>query len=177
MRVGETIEQSGRRIGGHAWVAMRLFEALGRWSGVVEDARLRAVLATASRRFGWQAELWHRLLPAVPHLPSAALVAADADTAGLPAVLASLDAAPDGERAAVVADEVLPWLAERLEAHRAVTTPLADGPTVRVLELALAEVGRSRDALSTWVESHPSPSSWGAGAATPGGAEGRRGHP
>ncbi len=32
----QTIEESGRRIGGHAWVEMRLFEKLGRWSGVVD---------------------------------------------------------------------------------------------------------------------------------------------
>ena len=153
--MAETIEQSGRRIGGHMWVASRLFEALGRWSGAVDDPRARALLATASRRFGWQAELWWGLLPGLPHLPSTELVAPPAWAPDLAVRLEQLDDAPDGERIAALVDRELPQVLAALDAHLAVTTPVTDGPTVRVLWLARADVQAVLDALSSWAASRP----------------------
>jgi hypothetical protein len=94
--VAETIEASGRRIGHHAWVEMRLFETLGRWSGTVADPRAKALLAGQSHHHAWHAELWYALLPALPHLPAADLVAASEATSELVAALAELDEAPAG---------------------------------------------------------------------------------
>lgn len=62
-QVAETIEVSGRRIGGHAWIETRLFEVLGRWSQLVPEPRARALLARQSRHHAWHAELWHKRLP------------------------------------------------------------------------------------------------------------------
>ena len=155
MQVAESIEQSGRRIGGHTWVAARLFEALGRWSGTVDDARARALLATSSRRFGWLAELWYGLLPGLPHLPAAELLTPDDAMADLLVTLEALDDAPDDARVGALVERVLPQVLDDLRAHLAVTTPLTDGPTVRVLDLAVAEVTATRDRLSSWAASRP----------------------
>lgn len=155
VQVAETIEQSGRRIGAHTWVAARLFEALGRWSGTVDDARARAVLAAASRHFGWQAELWWGLLPGLAHLPATDLVAPPPTAADLVVTLDALDTAPDDARIAALVDDVLPRVLVDLDAHLAVTTPLTDGPTVRVLGLARADVQSTLDRLSSWAASRP----------------------
>ena len=155
MQVAETIEESGLRIGAHTWVAARLFEALGRWSVTVDDPRARAVLATASRRLVWQAELWWGLLPGLPHLPAAELVAPPASLPDLVVTLEALDEAPDHQRVAALVDDVLSRVLTDLDEHLAVTTPVTDGPTVRVLGLARADVQAALDALSSWAASRP----------------------
>ena len=155
MQVAETIEESGLRIGAHTWVAARLFEALGRWSVTVDDPRARAVLATASRRLGWQVELLWGLLPGLPHLPAAELVAPPASLPDLVVTLEALDEAPDRQRVAALVDDVLPRVLADLDEHLAVTTPVTDGPTVRALGLARADVQAALDALSSWAASRP----------------------
>lgn len=150
MKVAETIEQAGRRVGGHAWGAARLFEVTGRWSTTVDDPRARAWLGAASRRYGWHAELWHGLLPAVPHLAVDELVAPPDELAPLMAELDGLDADRDAALLADAADRVLATVIDELERHRAVTTPVADGPTLRVLTLVLADLHADRQSISSW---------------------------
>jgi hypothetical protein len=144
----ETIEQSGRRIGGHAWVEMRLFETLGRWSGVVDEPRARVVLAAASRRHAWHAELWTGLLPGLPHLATADLVAPGDGAAALVAALEDLDDAPTDQRLAALVQVAFPQLIDRYATHLELTVPVADAPTARVLRLALADLRADRDALA-----------------------------
>lgn len=146
--VAETIEESGRRIGGHAWVEMRLFETLGRWSGAVEQPRARVLLAAASRHHAWHAELWTGLLPGVPHLPAADLIAPDDGAAAIVSALDDLDDAPTDQRLAALVQVALPHVIDRYAAHLDVTVPVADAPTVRALRLALADVRADRDALA-----------------------------
>jgi hypothetical protein len=146
--VAETIEQSGARIGGHAWLEMRLFETLGRWSGSVDEPRARVLLAAASRRHGWHAELMVGLLPGVPHLPAADLIAPDDAAAAMLATLADLDDAATAARLRAVADVALPHVIDRYGAHLAVTVPVADAPTMRVLRLALADHEADRAAFA-----------------------------
>lgn len=201
----ETIEQSARRIGHHAWVEMRLFEVLGRWSGTVSDPRVRAVFATHSRQHAWHAELWHGLLPALPHLPAAELVAPDEAAAAIVASLEALDGGADGpggggvqagdvdsagpdpagagtsgpdtagaNRAgpgtagfptagpdtsaalSAIYREGLPHLVRSYTAHLAVTTPVTDAPTIRVLRLVLADLDEERAAGDALVDAQPS---------------------
>lgn len=146
MKVAETIEQAGRRAGAQAWVAARLFEVTGRWSTTVDDPRARVQLGVASRRYGWHAELWHELLPAVPHLAADELVGPPEHLAPLLAELDGLDAGDDAGEDADVAkltalvDRVLPAVIDDLAGHRALTTAVTDGPTVRVLALVLADL-------------------------------------
>jgi len=146
--VAETIEQSGRRIGGHAWVEMRLFETLGRWSGVVDEPRARVVLASASRHHAWHAELWRGLLPGVPHLPPADLVAPGDGAAAMVAALDDLDDAPTDQRVAYLVGVALPHVIERYTAHLDRTVPVTDAPVERVLSLALADLRADLAALA-----------------------------
>jgi hypothetical protein len=41
-RVAETLEESARRIGGHAWIEQRLFEILGTWVTAVPELEAKA---------------------------------------------------------------------------------------------------------------------------------------
>ena len=144
----ETIEQTGRRVGGHAWVEMRLFETLGRWSGVVDEPRARVLLAAASRHHAWHAELWMGLLPGLPHLPAADLVAPGDGAAAMVAALEDLDDAPTDQRVAALVQVALPQVIDRYAAHLEVAVPVADAPTERALRLALADLRADRDALA-----------------------------
>ena len=144
----ETIEQTGRRIGGHAWVEMRLFETLGRWSGVVDEPRARVLLAAASRHHAWHAELWMGLLPGLPHLPAADLVAPGDGAAAMVAALEDLDDAPTDQRVAALVQVAFPQVIDRYAAHLEVAVPVADAPTERALHLALADLRADRDALA-----------------------------
>jgi hypothetical protein len=149
--VAETIEESGRRIGHHAWIEMRLFETLGRWSGTVPEPRAKALLASQSYHHAWHAELWHGLLPAIPHMPAADLVAPDETGAQIVASLASFDEEAEGHedgdghgstvaRLTALYEVALPHLVDTYTDHLEHTTIVTDGPTARVLRLALNDL-------------------------------------
>jgi hypothetical protein len=163
--VAETIEESGRRIGRHAWAEARLFEIVGRWAGTVDEPRSRALFGRQSAHHAWHAELWHGLLPALPHLADTQLVAPDETDSELVAALAALDEADDaGAPAAASARLIalhrraLPRLLASYDDHLVHTTPVTDGPTVRVLRLVrtdLTEDIAAGDALIAALESRP----------------------
>lgn len=151
--VAETIEESGRRIGHHAWLAGQLFEIVGRWATSVPEARARDVLAGHSHHQAWHAELWHGLLPAVPHLPAAELVVPRDADAEIVAALRRLDPpdAPDGDGAAATTDRLatlyrvaLPHVTASCAEHLARTTVVTDGPAMRVLRLVMADLDADR---------------------------------
>ncbi len=164
--VAETIEESGRRIGHHAWLAGQLFEIVGRWATSVPEARVRNVLAGHSHHQAWHAELWHGLLPAVPHLPAAELVVPCDVDAEIVAALRRLDPPTDPEapparplpggaaEEAVVTATVdrlttlyrvaLPHVAAACVEHLERTTVVTDGPAVRVLRLVMADLEADR---------------------------------
>ena len=143
----ETIGQSGRRIGGHAWVEVRLFEIVGGWVTSVPELEAKATLAAQSHHHAWHAELWHGLLPAVPHLPAADLVAPPSEgTAALLAALADPVEATTLDRLVGLYRVTVPTLIATYEDHLARTTPVADGPTIRALHLVLADEEADRQA-------------------------------
>ena len=150
--VAETIEQSGRRIGGHAWFELRLFETVGGWVTTVPELEVKATLATQSHHHAWHAELWHGLLPSVPdHLRPADLVVPA--TGGDRALLDALAAAPGTvERLAGLYRVALPRLIAAYTDHLARTTPVTDGPTVRALRLVLADEEDDRAAGEALLE-------------------------
>lgn len=180
--VAETIEESGRRIGHHAWVEARLFEVVGGWAGTVTEPRSRALFARQSAHHGWHVELWHGLLPALPHLADTQLVAPDSADAEIVASLAAFDDrsdtgdtdagdAPgdrDGSTAAGATDRLvalyrraLPALLAAYDDHLARTSPVADGPTMRVLRLVRADLAEdiaAGEALIDALGSPPGPS-------------------
>ena len=134
----ETLEQSARRIGHHAWIELRLFEIVGGWVTAVPELEAKAVLATQSYHHAWHAELWHGLLPSVPHLHAPDLVTpADPGTAEQ---IDSLTAATRTvERLSGLYEVVLPGLIAAYTDHLSRTTPVTDGPTIRALRLVLAD--------------------------------------
>lgn len=138
--VAETIEDSGRRIGRHAWVEMRMFELLGGWSGTVAEPRTRALLACMSRHHAWHAELWHDLLPDLPHVPAADLVTPHEPTAAIVDALEAVDGTDAPATLVAVHEGVLLRLAARYTEHLERTTPVTDGPTIRALRLVLADL-------------------------------------
>jgi hypothetical protein len=158
--VAETIEESGRRIGHHVWVEARLFEVTGRWSGTVDEPRTRALLGRQSRHHAWHVQLWHDLLPALPHLGPSQLVASGEDGAEMIAALEGLDDEADDDvddtpeagtdaavaRLTALVRDAVPALERAYEDHLARTAPLTDGPTVRVLRLVLADLADDRTA-------------------------------
>lgn len=146
--VAETIAVSSRRIGRHAWVESRLFETLGRWSGLVPDGRSRALFARQSQHHAWHAGLWKDLLPALPHLPDSELIVPDEHDAEVVAGLDALDgddataasARSTTARLAAVYGLVLPHLTTTYAVHLEHTTEVTDAPTRRVLRLVLADL-------------------------------------
>ena len=144
----ETIELSGARLGGHAWLSMRLFETLGRWSGSADDPRAQVLFGSMSRRQGRHAELWVGLLPALPHLPSADLLSARDGADVVVAALASLDDSPASARLAALRDDALPHTVARYRAHLDVTVPPTDAPTIRALGHVLADLGADLEAVT-----------------------------
>jgi hypothetical protein len=125
-----------------------LFETLGRWSGVVDEPRARVLLAAASRRHAWHAEVWIGLLPGLPHLAAADLVAPGDSAAAMVAALDDLDDAPTDQRVAALVKVALPQVIDRYTTHLELTVPVADAPTQRALRLALADLRADRDALA-----------------------------
>jgi hypothetical protein len=146
--VAETIEQSARHIGGHAWVELRLFEIVGGWVTTVPELEAKATLAAQSHHHAWHAELWHGLLPAIPHLRTVDLVAPpnDAVRALLEALAAPADEGTTIERLVGLYRVTLPALIAAYKGHLARTTPVTDGPTVRALHLVLADEEADREA-------------------------------
>lgn len=146
----ETIEQSGRRIGGHAWTELRLFEIVGSWVTTVPELEAKATLAAQSHHHAWHGELWHGLLPVVPHLRAADMVAPPSE--GVAALLAALaEPALTGGGATIgrlvgLYRVMIPALIAAYEDHLDRTTPVTDGPTIRALHLVLADEEADRQA-------------------------------
>lgn len=172
--VAETIEESAHRIGHNAWVEARLFEIVGSWAGTVTEPRSRALFGRQSAHHGWHVELWHGLLPALPHVADTQLVAPGGSDAETVATLAELDERPntvdtanptgsgDGpevtdvreasggrggetptdavDRLIALYRQVLPALLATYDDHLAHTSPIADGPTMRVLQLVRTDL-------------------------------------
>jgi hypothetical protein len=143
-----SLEASARRIGHYCWIEMRAFEILGAWTASVPDPAVKTVLATHSRQHGWHAGLWHDLLPMIGESGVDSLIAPP--NRGLVAfvdALASAEAADLTIERLVGAYRVLePRSVSTYRDHLEHTSPISDGPTIRVLRLVLA------DQLAHWHE-------------------------
>ena len=123
--VAETLEESARRIGRHAWLELRLFEILGTWVTAVPELEAKAVVADQSYHHAWHAELWHGLLPSVPHLHAPDLVV-PADPTTAEQVDSLVAASGTVERLAGLYEVVLPRLIKlRRRSGEAAGTPSA----------------------------------------------------
>jgi len=134
---------TARRIGHERWLAVRLFETLGRWVATTHDAGAKRMLATHSAHLAWHADLWRDRIPAIPEVTAADVTVAP--SAEMATFVDALDA-PAGtiERLAGVYRVALPAIAASHAAWRRSVDDTTDGPTGRVLDLVL------RDVLDDW---------------------------
>ncbi len=136
------------RIGSYAWMEQRLFELLGGWSAVVPQPEVCELLARHARRRAGHAELWHRLLPTVAGRAPGDLVRPP--STGAADVLAALSperASGGGTVDLLVAvyRVVGPSLAATHSAHLATASPVAEAPTIRTLQLVVADQSADLD--------------------------------
>jgi hypothetical protein len=152
-----SLEVSARRIGHYCWTEMRAFEILGAWTASVPEPAVKGALATHSRQHGWHAELWHDLLPVIGEAgkgPTAPAWSAESERDGVDALVAPPSAAYVAFVEAVAAPEapeltieklvgayrvLVPHVATAYGRHLALTSPISDGPTIRVLRLVLSD--------------------------------------
>ena len=142
-----SFEESVRVLHRYQRVEARLFEILGGWVQIEPDPEVRRVFAVQAHHHGWHAQLWQERLPsargAAPEVPDVVAPALEAFLEEL-----ARPVAPDSglERLVGVFRVMLPHTITTYRRHLAVTSPVADGPVIRALRLAL------RDDLDDWQE-------------------------
>jgi hypothetical protein len=122
-------------------IELVLFEAFGRWIPTTSQASAKPVLAAASRRHAWHAELWRERFPLIPDTDLAeALVEARSGLGALVDALAMFDALPAGPGRLAAVDLAATALEREYRNVQAAIDPLLDAPTARVLELVVADL-------------------------------------
>ncbi len=134
-----TLGETAQRAGHYEWTERRLFEVLGGWIATVPELDVKVRLSAQCHHHAWHAELWHQRLPALREMdadqptgaPNEAMVAFMAAVEGA--------AAPDQtlERLVGVYRVLVPELVAAYTHHLDHTSPVTDGPTIRVLKLVL----------------------------------------
>jgi hypothetical protein len=124
-----------------AAVELVLFEAFGRWISTTSQPSAKPLLAAASRRHAWHAELWRERFPMIPDADVDESVAeARSNLDALVDALAMFDALPSGSGRLAVADVAATELAREYRTALAAIDPLLDAPTARVLALVVADL-------------------------------------
>ncbi|MBO0713906.1 MAG: hypothetical protein J2O39_01895 [Acidimicrobiales bacterium] len=141
-----SLEEAARRMGHYRWVELALFEALGGWVATVPEEEVRAWLSVRSHRHAWHAELWEQRLPELRGYDLDALTAPA--NREMERFVGSLTE-PKGddqtiEKLVGAYRVLLPYLVGAYLYHLERCSPVADGPTMRALELVL------RDELEDW---------------------------
>lgn len=129
-------EEWAARLGQYAWFEQQIFGLLGQWSARSPEPDACIVLARHARHRAWHAELWDGLLPTVAGIDATSLVRPPNDAiAALMADLAS-DPSPTATEdfPAGIYRVVGPGLASTYDDHGATASPVAEAPTIRVLD-------------------------------------------
>jgi hypothetical protein len=136
---------AAQTIGGYVWLEERLFEILGGWVPAVVEPAIKLRFAAESHHHAWHASLWRDRLPELAGMaPESFVGPADEATAAFVAALAA--SATTLEKMVGVYRVALPRQAASYTRHRSEVSPLSDAPTIRALELVLA------DELTDWRE-------------------------
>ena len=154
-----TLVQTAEACGRYRWVEQRLFEVTGAWARSAEDGGAQLYLHRWSRIHGWHAELWAARRPrgtVIDDVGDAPPPAGDPLRAAIDG-LAERPArpAPAGAALAELTGAVLPGLAASYREHLRRAGPVADGPIMRVLALALADIEEEMAAgrtLAGWLD-------------------------
>lgn len=135
------VAESARRIGGYAWVEMRLFEALGGWVATVPELDVKLRLGTHCYHHAWHAELWHKRLPELREMkPERLIVPANEAVAEFFVALTEPEA-PELtiEKLVGVYRVLLPHKIAAYTYHLSATSEIADAPTIRSLKFILTD--------------------------------------
>ena len=135
------LEETAKRIGHYAWIELRLFEALGGWVAAVPELDVKLHLGTRCYNHAWHAELWHKRLPALREISADRLTKPANDAiAELMAALTE-PGAPERtiEKLVGVYRVLVPHKIAAYTFHLASSSAVADGPTIRVLKLVIAD--------------------------------------
>jgi hypothetical protein len=117
--------------------SQRLFERCGAWVATSEHPGLQQLLATATHRHAWHAELWSRRRPTIP--------VDDPPAASPDEQHVELDG--DAARAAAYANELESMLTA-LDRIRAASDPTLDPATHRTLDLVTTDLLDLRQRLT-----------------------------
>jgi hypothetical protein len=131
------LHATARRAGAARWLDGRLFEILGGWVASVAEPEVKIALAAHSSHHGWHATLWDERLPTLHDVDPASWIA---PAPGVEAAVERIAAATATvERLVGVHRVLLPRLAAAHAQHLDVSSPVADGPTIRTLRLVLQD--------------------------------------
>ncbi len=137
------LEQAARRMGAYQWAEMRLFEVLGAWIPSTPDHAVKVLLGEQCYHHAWHGELWQQRLPELREININQLICPANDQ-----VVACFDAiaAPTStiERLVGIFRVLIPRLVADYSRHLELTSEVADGPTIRALNLVLT------DELADW---------------------------
>lgn len=153
------VEETAIRIGHYLWLERRIFELVGGWVAFVPFPEARTMLGRQCFHHSFHAEQWYRRLPELGSLTEERLVVSPGrpvevflETLGSPDPTELLD---DARRPEVLAPVALDWLVGHYRVllphlvaaysfHRNNVATITDAPTMRILDLCLA------DCLADW---------------------------
>ncbi len=140
-----TVAETATRASNYRWFEQRLFELLGSWVSdpSLDDLETKYVVGTQSYHHEFLAELWAKRLPMLGYDPAPVAPSSEIDD-GL-----SVDrwrTYPTSGKLAGLYRVILPRMASTYTSHLASTNEMADGPTVRALNLCL------NDYRTDWID-------------------------
>ncbi len=112
---------------------MQLAAVLGAWVPRISPAGAKLLLARHARHFAWHAELWDGLVPVLHDRPEGSAVVDEALRGAEAALAATTE--PKG-----VYEDVLPLVVATYRGWSAESTPIAERPIMRVLDLILHDL-------------------------------------
>ena len=112
---------------------LQLAGVIGAWVPRIVPAGAKLLLARHARHFAWHAELWDGLVPVLHDRPEGSAVV-DGSLTGAEAALAAVTE-PKG-----VYGDVLPLVVAAYRTWSAESTPIAERPVMRVLDLVLRDI-------------------------------------
>lgn len=143
-----SVEETARRVGHYRWFEMSLFDVLGGWVGRSPELEVKHRFGVHCYHHSFHAELWYRRLPELramdPERFTGSPNEAMTDFVNLLGGLAAPELTI--ERLVGLYRVVLPHLITVYTFHRNHAATITDGPTIRALDLCLA------DDLREWQE-------------------------
>jgi hypothetical protein len=112
---------------------LQLAGVIGAWVPRIVPAGAKLLLARHARHFAWHAELWDGLVPVLHDRPEGSAVV-DASLTGAQATLAA------ATEPKAVYDDVLPLVVAAYRTWSGESTPIAERPVMRVLDLVLRDI-------------------------------------